>query len=64
MMCGKKDLMSTDDFKTEEELDLYVKGAWDERRRIIALLEDLRDSEYAEVITHDDLIALITEESQ
>jgi hypothetical protein len=31
--------MSGDDFKTEEEFDLYVKGAWDERNRILALLE-------------------------
>jgi hypothetical protein len=51
--------MNTDDFKNEEEFDLYVKGAWDERARILALLEKLRDSEYAEVMTHDDLIALI-----
>jgi hypothetical protein len=31
--------MNTDEFKTEEEFDLYVKGAWDERNRILALLE-------------------------
>jgi hypothetical protein len=35
--------MNTDDFKTEEEFDLYVKGAWDERERIIAMLESLRE---------------------
>jgi hypothetical protein len=34
-------------------------GAQQERERIIALLEKLRDSEYAEVMTHDDLVALI-----
>ena len=31
--------MNTDDFKTEGEFDLYVKGAWDERARIIKLME-------------------------
>jgi len=31
--------MNTDDFKNEEEFDLYVKGSWDERNRILALLE-------------------------
>jgi hypothetical protein len=31
--------MNTDDFKNEEEFDLYVKGAWDERERVLALWE-------------------------
>jgi hypothetical protein len=30
-----------------------------ERERIAKLLEELRDSEYSEVMTHDDLISLI-----
>ena len=51
--------MNTDDFKNEEEFDLYVKGAWDERERIIALINKLRDSEYGGISTIDDLISLI-----
>jgi DNA polymerase III alpha subunit len=39
-------------------------GAQQERKRIIAMLEKLRDSEYAEVMTHDDLIALIKGENE
>jgi hypothetical protein len=35
------------------------KGTRKERERIISLLEKLRDSEYAEVMTHDDLVKLI-----
>lgn len=35
------------------------KGTRKERERIIALLEKLRDSEYTEVMTHDDLVKLI-----
>ena len=39
------------------------KGTRRERERIIKLLEKLRDSEYAEVMTHDDLVALIKGEN-
>jgi hypothetical protein len=39
----------------------YIKATYKrkERERIIALLDKLRDSEYAEVMTHDDIVALI-----
>ena len=30
-----------------------------ERERIVGLLEKLRDSEYSEVMTHDDVISFI-----
>ena len=37
------------------------KGIRKERERIIALLDKLRDSEYGEISTIDDLISLINE---
>jgi hypothetical protein len=45
--------MNTDDFKNEEEFDLYVKGAWDERKRIIAI-----------IVHADTVIALIKGENE
>jgi hypothetical protein len=56
--------VNADEFKSNNELELYVKGAWDERRRIIAILEKLRDSEYAEVMSHEDVIHLIKDSSR
>jgi hypothetical protein len=50
--------MNTDDFKNEEEFDLYVKGAWDERERIIALIESKDEWHYA-FSDVSDVIALI-----
>jgi hypothetical protein len=32
--------MNTDNFKNDKEFDLYIKGAWEERERIIALLNN------------------------
>jgi hypothetical protein len=63
--------MNTDDFKNEEEFDLYVKGAWDERKRIITLSEnkvcfDNRDKgecEHSVCYGMLDLIALIKNEN-
>jgi len=60
-------------FTEEEVFDLELKahgqvqhdlGRSAERERIIALLDKLRDSEYSEVMTHDDLVALIKEENK
>jgi len=59
-------------FTEEEVFDLELKahgrvqfelGRSAERKRIIALLDKLRDSEYAEVMDHNQLIALIEEEA-
>jgi hypothetical protein len=55
--------VNTDDFKTEEEFDLYIKGAWDERERIIALLEYHRDNECGFGVTHD-IVELIKGETK
>jgi hypothetical protein len=41
--------------------DGVEKGIRKERERIIALLDKLRDSEYGEISTIDDLISLINE---
>jgi gamma-glutamylcysteine synthetase len=58
-------------FTEEEVFDLELKahgrvqyelGRSAERERIIELLDKLRDSEYAEVMDHNQLIALIEEE--
>lgn len=43
--------------------EVEERGAKRERERIITLLEELRDSEYAEVMTHDDVVALIKGEN-
>ena len=60
-------------FTEEEVFDLELKahgqvqydlGRSAERERIIALLDKLRDSEYAEVMDHDQLILLIKEENK
>jgi hypothetical protein len=60
-------------FTEEEVFDLELKahgrvqydlGRSDEHERIIALLDKLRDSEYAEVMDHDQLISLIKEENE
>jgi hypothetical protein len=39
------------------------RGAKRERERILALLARLHDSEYEEIMTHDDLVELIEAES-
>lgn len=44
------------EYKNQYWIDLGVNR---ERERIIALLDKLRDSEYAEVMTHDDIVAII-----
>jgi len=48
---------SEDDVKQIGDYAEYVRKQ--ERERIAKLLEELRDSEYAEVMTHDDLINLV-----
>lgn len=48
---------SEEDVKQIGDYAEYVRKQ--ERERIAKLLEELRDSEYAEVMTHDDLINLV-----
>jgi hypothetical protein len=51
--------MNTDDFKTEGEFDLYVKGAWDERARIIELLKQEFGEDYYDMGVVGRIVALI-----
>jgi len=62
-----------DSWKEEMEKEFQViqglvveagaQGAKRERERILAILARLHDSEYEEIMTHDDLIELIQEEN-
>lgn len=54
--------MNVDDFKNEEEFNLYLKGAWDERKRILALIE-AKDEWHYEFSDVSDIIALIKGEA-
>ena len=40
----------------------FNEGVKAERERVVNLLTKLRDSEYAEVMTHDDVISIIMED--
>jgi hypothetical protein len=45
-----------------EFIEGFKNGVSAERERIVELLTKLRDSEYAEVMTHDDVINLIMDD--
>jgi hypothetical protein len=45
-----------------EFIEGFKNGVSGERERIVGLLTKLRDSEYAEVMTHDDVIKLILDD--
>lgn len=55
--------MNVDDFNSAEEFDLYIKGAWDERNRILALISSKDEWHYA-FSDVSDIIALIKGESE
>lgn len=44
-------------------IEAEEQGAKRERERILAILARLHDSEYEEIMTHDDLVELIQEEN-
>jgi len=47
-----------------EFIDGFKNGILAERERVVELLTKLRDSEYAEVMTHDDVISIIMDDKQ
>jgi hypothetical protein len=42
----------------------FDQGGYSERQRIVNLLQELRDSEYSELMTYDDLIEIIKGENK